>query len=170
MASAADYQHYELAFREYLQQRQVPYVSVDEARKAVFRDAKLKSFDFIVYSNRDVNWIVEVKGRRWAARKPGTRPTWQNWVTQADLDGLEQWENVFGAGFSAALVFAYWIDAEAEPPPELVFRFRERRYVFATVPLRDYISQARVRSPKWGTVNIPAAEFARFVRPAGEWF
>lgn len=165
-----DYQHYELAFREYLQTRQVPYVSVDEARKAVFRDAQLKSFDFIVYSSRDVNWLVEVKGRRWAARKPGGKPSWQNWVTRDDLDGLEQWEGVFGQGFAALLVFAYWIDAEVEPPAELVFPFRDRRYIFTVVPVRDYIQQARVRSPKWGTVNLPTAEFARFVRPAADWF
>lgn len=165
-----DFQHYELAFRDFLHHRQIPHVSVDEARKAVFRDAKLKSFDFIVYSNRDVNWLVEVKGRRFAARRSGQRPSWQNWVTRDDLDGLEQWEKVFGDGFAALLVFAYWIDDDAAPPDEILFQFRERRYVFAVVPVRDYVQQARVRSPKWGTVNVPTKEFARYIRPAAEWF
>ena len=42
--------HYEAAFEGYLRDRGVPYVSVDEAKKALFATAKLKSFDFVVYS------------------------------------------------------------------------------------------------------------------------
>jgi len=40
-------------------------VAVDEAKRAAFRDAKLKNFDFIVYSSRGTNWRVDIKGRRW---------------------------------------------------------------------------------------------------------
>jgi hypothetical protein len=161
--------HYEAAFEACLRSRQVPYVAVDEAKRAAFRDAKLKSFDFIVYSNNSTNWLVDVKGRRWAARKGSRKPAWENWVTQADIDGLEQWEEVFGVGFRALLLFAYWLQAEAEPPPEIVYSYRDERYVFAGVPLEEYKLHARVRSPKWGTVNMPTAEFARHVRPLAEW-
>ncbi|MGH7178905.1 MAG: HYExAFE family protein, partial [Tepidisphaeraceae bacterium] len=42
--------HYEAAFEAFLRQRGIPYVAVDEAKKALFADAKLKSFDFVVYS------------------------------------------------------------------------------------------------------------------------
>jgi hypothetical protein len=161
--------HYEAAFEEYLQTRQIPYVAVDEAKRAAFRDAKLKSFDFIVYAGNNTNWLVDVKGRRWVARARQRKPAWENWVTQADLDGLEQWEEVFGAGFRALLVFAYWLQVDADPPPEIVHAFRGERYVFAGVPLSEYRSHARVRSPKWGTVNMPTGEFARFVRPLADW-
>lgn len=161
--------HYEAAFENYLRSRQIPYVAVDEAKRAAFRDAKLKSFDFIVYSSGDANWLVDVKGRRWAARQGQRKPSWENWVTQADLDGLQQWETVFGVGFRALLVFAYGLQTEAEPPAEVVHRFRDERYVFAGVPLEVYRMHARVRSPKWGTVNMPTAEFARHVRPLAEW-
>jgi hypothetical protein len=91
-------------------------------------------------------------------------------VTQADLDGLTQWEEVFGAGFGGLLVFAYWISqTPPEPPPEVVHSFRDERYVFAAVPLEIYKRHARVRSPKWGTVNMPKAEFARSIRPVADW-
>jgi hypothetical protein len=160
---------YEAAFEHYVRSKQIPYVAVDEARRAAFRDAKLKSFDFIVYSTRSKNWLVDVKGRRWVARKGNGRPAWENWVTQADLDGLQQWQEVFGEGFAALLVFAYRLDAEGEPPPEIVHTFREARYVFAGVPVDDYRTEARVRSPKWGTVNLPVREFARHVRPIADW-
>jgi len=161
--------HYEAAFEDYLQARQVPYVAVDEAKRAAFRDARLKSFDFIVYSAGGPNWLVDIKGRRWVARKGNGRPAWENWVTQDDLDGLRQWQEVFGSGFAALLVFAYRLDAEGDPPPEVVYEFRAARYVFAGVPLDDYETGARVRSPKWGTVNLPVREFARHVRPIVDW-
>ena len=160
---------YEAAFEDYLQSRQIPYVAVDDAKRAAFRDAKLKSFDFIVYGADSTNWLVDVKGRRWAARPGQRKPTWENWVTQADLDGLEQWEEVFGTGFRALFVFAYWLQPEAAPPPEVVYTFRGERYVFVGVPLDEYQEHARLRSPKWGTVNMPTAAFARYARPLADW-
>ncbi len=73
--------HYELAFEHYLRERRVPYVAVDEARKALLpEDARLlvsepglgqkslKSFDFVLYG-RDANLLVEIKGRKVARRK-----------------------------------------------------------------------------------------------------
>lgn len=163
-----DHVHYEAAFEDYLRARQIPYVAVDEARKALFRDTKLKSFDFIVYSAGGCNWLADVKGRRWAPRRTSGRPSWENWATQADLDGLVQWEQVFGDGFRAMLVFAYWIDHSLAVPPEIAHSFRGQQYVFVCAPLADYRAQARTRSPKWGTVHLPVAEFSRLVRPAAE--
>jgi len=161
--------HYEAAFEHFLQQRQAPYVAVDEAKRAAFRDARLKSFDFIVYSAGPNNWLVDVKGRRFTARRDGARPSWENWVTQEDLDGLTQWETVFGAGFRALLLFAYELAADAAPPPDITHAARGRRYVFAGVPVDQYALHARVRSPKWGTVNMPTREFASHVRPLAQW-
>jgi hypothetical protein len=165
-----DHIHYESAFEDYLQRQQIPYVAVDEAKRAAFRDAKLKSFDFIVYSRTQANWLVDIKGRRWAARAGNRRPPWENWVTQADIDGLDQWEHVFGAGFQALLVFAYRLDERAaEAPAQVVHQFRGQPYVFAAVPLAEYRTHARLRSPKWETVNMPTREFARHVRPIADW-
>ncbi len=161
--------HYEAAFEDYLRGRRIPYVAVDEAKKASFRDAQLKSFDFIVYSTGQTNWLIDIKGRRWHARRPGGKPTWENWVTQEDLDGLRRWEEVFGAGFAGLLVFAYCLQSDGQPPAEIVHTFRDQRYVFAGVPVADYAAQARLRSPKWGTVNVPTAAFAQAVRPIADW-
>jgi hypothetical protein len=161
--------HYEAAFEDCLRSSGIPYVAVDEAKRAAFRDARLKSFDFIAYSANHTNWLVDVKGRRWAPRQPKRKPVWENWVTQADLDGLQQWERVFGVGFRALFVFAYWLQPEADPPPEIVHAYHDQRYVFVGVPLEEYRLHARIRSPKWGTVNLPTAEFARYARPLADW-
>ncbi len=163
--------HYEMAFQDYLQQSCVPYVAVDEAKKASFRDAKLKSFDFIVYAASQANWLTDIKGRRWTRRKGARRPALENWVTQDDLDGLLQWQRIFGDGFRALLVFAYWLDEAClqtdgwAPPPELVHVYRGAQYLFAGIPADDYRENARVRSPKWGTVNVPTRDFAERVEP-----
>lgn len=71
--------HYELAFEQYLRTRRIPYVAVDEARKALLPEdaptrlalpgadgtagTSLKSFDFVIYGAGS-NLLVEVKGRR----------------------------------------------------------------------------------------------------------
>jgi hypothetical protein len=161
--------HYEASFEHFLRARQATYVTVDEAKRATFRDAKVKSFDFILYSAKRVNWLVDVKGRRVATRGANTRGDFQNWVTQEDLDGLAEWQIVFGEGFEGLLVFAYWLDAEAPPLPDLVHEFRDCRYVFAGIALSDYSQHARVRSPKWGTVSLPRREFAALVRPISDF-
>lgn len=160
--------HYEAAFEDYLQKHQIAYVAVDEAKRSAFRDAKLKSFDFIVYARETTNWLVDIKGRRWATRRRQGKPTWENWVTQADLDGLNQWEEVFGPNFAALFVFAYLIEEAYDPPTEITHPFRDGRYVFVGLPLAEYRVHARLRSPKWGTVNMPTGEFARRARPLAQ--
>lgn len=161
--------HYEQAFEHYLQTHEIPRVAVDEARRAAFREAKLKSFDFIVYSPHQVNWLVDIKGRRVKVNATGRRRTWENWVTQADLDALRVWQEVFGAGYRGLFVFAYLIPDALDTPPEIVHAHRDNTYVFAGVAVDDYALHARQRSPKWGTVNMPTKEFVSHVRPLVDW-
>ena len=56
--------HYEAAFEAFLRDKGIPCVAVDEAKKALFANAKLKSFDFVVYSKNGPNLLVDVKGRQ----------------------------------------------------------------------------------------------------------
>ncbi|MCA9277619.1 MAG: HYExAFE family protein [Phycisphaeraceae bacterium] len=88
--------HYEQAFEHFLRERQIPFVSVNEARRALFgaqyestpmtrtpgydhdkatsdHPARpLKSFDHVLYGE-GLNLIVDVKGRKIASRKPRTK-------------------------------------------------------------------------------------------------
>lgn len=161
--------HYEVAFDDFLRARGVPFVPVDEAKKSTFRDVRLKSFDFIVYSTGGTNWLVDIKGRRWGPRGKQSRPTLENWITQDDLDGLRQWQTVFGAGFRGLLVFAYLIAPPTQTDAAFAHRHDERTYVFAAVTLDEYAEHARVRSPRWGTINVPTARFRAFVRPMADF-
>ncbi len=160
--------HYEAAFEDYLRSRGQPYVAVDEAKKAIFAGATVKSFDFLVYSESGPNLLVDVKGRKFPDAVRGKRQpsrAWENWVTRQDLDGLAEWEKVFGDDFQAALVFAYWLQG---PPLRSPFAdvhvFREKHYAFMAVTLAEYVLAARTRSEKWQTVTMPTAAFTRAAR------
>ncbi|MCC7191674.1 MAG: HYExAFE family protein [Phycisphaeraceae bacterium] len=158
--------HYELAFEHYLRANAIPYVAVDEARRALQgRDLRitLKSFDFVVYSKAASNLLVDVKGRKHSGR---SGKSLQNWVTQDDVECMSEWAKIFGAGFEPAFVFMFW--CEAEPPDALfqeMFEFSGKWYAVLAVKLVDYVRDLRPRSARWGTVNIPSASFNQYTKP-----
>jgi hypothetical protein len=158
--------HYEAAFEAWLRRRGVPYVAVDEAKKALFTDTSLKSFDFVVYNPGGANLLVDIKGRRF--RTGSGDSTKQTWATEADVADLGEWERVFGDGFVGVLVFAYWID-----PPLIAtdddFGHRDRFYQFFGVELREYRERMRPRSAKWKTVSLRTEDFHDVARPLARW-
>ena len=168
--------HYEAAFEEFLRRRRIPYVAVDEAKRALFADSKLKSFDFVVYSPVGNNLLVDVKGRSLRHRSTPAatgRRGFETWATQTDIDDLAQWEQVFGTGFRAMLAFVYWIDPpvilEVEPPSPEVIEYKNRWYCLMAVELQEYRQHMRKRSTKWGTVCLGAETFRQLARPIQSW-
>lgn len=177
MALAQRRHHYEQAFEEYLRARRIPYVAVDEARKALLppgvplsiphgeRNAALKSFDFVIYGDSS-NLLLEVKGRRVGTPGRSGSPRLECWVTQDDVDSLHCWERLFGEGFHAAFLFVYW--CEQQPPDALfqeVFEHRGRWYALRVVRLGDYAAAMRVRSPRWRTLDLAPATFTQISHP-----
>jgi hypothetical protein len=159
--------HYEAAFEEYLRQRGVPYVIVDDAKRALFADAQLKSFDFVVYCQNGANLLVDIKGRQ-KRHRSGKGATFQSWATERDVTDLNQWQQVFGEGFKAVLVFIYWIDAPLTPEPGM-FEHKDRWYLMVAVDLNEYRNHMRRRSAKWETVSIPSDDFRALARPLESW-
>jgi hypothetical protein len=158
--------HYEAAFEAYLRNRGIPYVAVDEARKALFADARLKSFDFVVYNQSGANLLVDIKGRQLRSKSGGR--SLQTWVTEQDVADMLQWQEVFGDGFVAVLMFIYWIDPPLVPDPGM-FEHKDRWYLAMGVELREYQQHMRRRSVKWETVAVPQAEFRSLARPIDCW-
>jgi hypothetical protein len=158
--------HYEAAFEAYLRHRGIPYVAVDEAKKALFANAKLKSFDFVVYSKNGPNLLVDVKGRQ--LRDRTSRRGFETWTTERDVEDLMQWEQVFGEGFKAILTFVYWIDPPLAAEPGM-FEHRDRWYLLMGIDLGEYRNAMRRRSAKWETVSLPAEEFRSLARPLESW-
>jgi len=157
--------HYEAAFEDYLRAKGWPYVAVDQAKKAIFAGASVKSFDFLIYSSSGPNLLADVNGRKFPGSgggRPQSQRAWENWITRQDVQGLGEWEKVFGEGFTAFLVFAYWLQGPPQRAPfEDVHLFRGRNYAFLGIPLQAYLAAAKPRSAKWQTINMPSAQFAR---------
>jgi hypothetical protein len=158
--------HYEAAFEAFLRDKGIPYVAVDEAKKALFANAKLKSFDFVVYSKNGPNLLVDVKGR--SLRNRSSRSGFETWATERDVDDLMQWEQVFGEGFKAVLGFVYWIEPPLSPSAGM-YCHRDRWYLLLGVELAEYRSAMRRRSAKWETVALPAQDFQALARPLESW-
>ncbi|MEM8756306.1 MAG: HYExAFE family protein [Planctomycetota bacterium] len=115
--------HYERAFEAYLRTTRTPYISVDEAKRALLPPKpmlsvrtegpagtpgpaeSLKSFDFVMYTGSPEavgrpHLLVEVKGRR-VGRKGDrvltTKGRLENWVTRDDITALDRWQALFNA-------------------------------------------------------------------------
>ena len=161
--------HYEAAFENYLLSRCVPYAPVDESRRRVCCQIRIKSFDLLVYPAVGRYWIADIKGRRFPyPRSRGQAHYWENWVTRADLDGLAAWERSFGQGFESRFVFAYLLEGPPNRwPVGRPHSFRGAYYAFLSISLADYAAHARVRSLRWETLSMSSRSFRDLARPVG---
>ena len=169
--------HYEAAFEAYLRQERMPYVAVDERRRALVdglgKDGgSIKSLDFIVSPGGEdpiaKRWLVDIKGRRFPSGQKQPQ-YWRNWSTEDDLRSLARWQKEFGPAFEAALVFAYQLTADRTPTPaEQVFYHQDTPYAFVGIRLADYLAASRPLSARWRTVSMPVAEFRRRAQPLVE--
>lgn len=158
--------HYDQAFEHYLRSKRIPYVAVDEARRALQGPTNLKNFDFVVYGEGRENLLVDVKGRKHTGR---SRKQLDNWVSEDDIAHMLRWESIFGDGFKATLVFLYW--CEAQPPDALfmeTFSHAGRWYTVLAITVEAYQQHMKQRSPKWHTVNMPAEAFTELSQPLME--
>ena len=69
---------------QWLRAVKVPYICVDEAKKALFAGQKLKVFHFVAYHNSGRNSLIHCGER-----------------TKENLDDLRRWAEIFGDGFRA---------------------------------------------------------------------
>jgi len=163
--------HYELAFEAYLAKRGTPCVAIEDVKHFAKRRTGTKIFDYIVYPSGGKACLVDVKGRKSTATDAQTDCRQKNWVTRADIEGLTEWQKVFGEDYSAQFVFAYWLTkrpcspvggAQEEMPPS--FGFAGRQYSFWLVPLADYARHQQRLSKRWDTISIPREVFRRISR------
>ena len=152
--------HYERAFESWLLDNRVAYIAIDETKKKAFRNAKIKSFDFLICPPNQHNIIAEVKGKLFKGSSLTGLCGLECWVSIDDVNGLAGWQEVFGPGHAAAFVFAYRIEkADVDFDGRDYYDYADNRYVFFAVSLDDYCRHMKRRSPKWRTVTLPADRF-----------
>jgi len=164
--------HYEAAFEAYLRDREIGFIAVDEAKRSQLGEHCVKSVDFIIVGPETSKLVVDVKGRKFPGG-PASAPrcVWQNWAEEEDVHGLQRWANHFGREFRGMLAFAYHIVAPFTLPEDVPdqFLFRDKRYLFRGIAASDYQTVMRPRSPRWGTVHLPTAEYRKLIRPFSEF-
>src|SRR5690349_2418753 len=160
--------HYEAAFEAYLQARRLCYIAVDETRRPPLGQDSIKSLDFVVFGDNGARLVVDVKGRRFPAGPPERpRRVWECWATRDDIDGIRRWTQMWGPPYQGLFVFAYHIQPSVQlaDDTEDLWTWRGKRYLLRAIPVEDYSQHMRVRSPKWGTVDLPNGVFRQLVRP-----
>ncbi len=71
----------------WLKREKLPYIRVDEAKRALFAGARLRSFHFVVYmAKTGPNWLV-----------------WAGPLNRECRVDMQQWESIFGEGFVAVI-------------------------------------------------------------------
>ncbi len=72
---------------DWLKREILPYIRVDEAKRALFAGARLRSFHFVVYmAKTGPNWLV-----------------WAGPLNRECRVDMQQWESIFGDGFVAVI-------------------------------------------------------------------
>lgn len=156
--------HYENAFQSWLIENKVQHIDIDQSKRALFHRNKIKSFDFLIYTQSEV-LIVEVKGRKFKGDSLAGLKGLQNWVTTEDIQGLIAWENSFGQGYKGVFVFAYCLEKPFVDKDGLeIYEFDSRRYFFFLIDLASYQQNMKQRSPRWKTVNLSSENFRKYIK------
>ncbi len=154
--------HYEKAFENWLIDNRIKFTAIDQSKRAAFGKVKLKSFDFLLYRKDKPVIIAEVKGRIFKGTSFEKLRRFECWVLADDVEGLLQWQNVFGKGHEAYFIFAYNIEnIDVDFDGRAVYESAGQRYSFAAIKLDDYRRFMKLRSPKWRTVTLGADDFRR---------
>ncbi|PQO46152.1 HYExAFE family protein [Blastopirellula marina] len=157
--------HYEVALEAFFRHERIPYIAVDERRRALLGSGSLKSLDFIATpSGGEMSWLIDVKGRKFPSGRKNRY--WKNWTTKDDLQSLSEWQRLLGPQFRGMLVFVYDVTGDLAPVPDrLLFPHQDRLYAFISVRLDLYLAWAREISPRWKTMSMPTVPFRQLAEP-----
>lgn len=154
---------YERAFENWLIDRQIDYIAIDEYKTAEFGHPEIKSFDFLLHLPGGQIIIAEVKGRSFKGTSLVNLTGFECWVTKEDVDGLSKWQQILGTGHKAVFIFVYRIEnIDVDFDGREIFEFDSNRYVLFYIRLDDYRKYMKRRSPKWQTVTLPADIFRQY--------
>ena len=157
---------YERAVEEYLRSHQLPYLAVNQRRRALAAQRSLKNFDFLVRARSGQHYLMEVKGRPFPYVHRARKVYWENWVHEEDLEGLRLWRDYFGFGFTGLVCYAYLV-TEAEFLESFPSRsqWQGRNFGLVALTLEDFLQWAEQRSSRWRAKHIPPVLFRQLIHP-----
>lgn len=150
--------HYEEAFCLWLCENGVKFSHVKQTERLKVDLASVKSFDFIIDTPR-CSYIVELKGREFDGSSLENLRGLQNWVTSDDVQCMQAWQSAI-ENASGLFVFCYLLnDYFADTDGRDAIEYDGSKYAFIAITLDDYKTYMSLRSPKWRTVYLFAADF-----------
>ena len=172
--AAKTHAHYEDAFKRYLGDHRVPFVTVQQLVRSSDEIGRIKNFDLLVHAPDGRHYIVDVKGKRFPSSAGSREVFWENWIHLDDLDGLVAWEEHFGPGYTGLLVFVYWLQADVsldvardKPTPATLnlYECQGRQYLMVGITVSDFLDNCRRRSLRWQALDVPDKVFLNLIRP-----
>ncbi|HPS55110.1 MAG TPA: HYExAFE family protein [Sedimentisphaerales bacterium] len=163
--------HYELVFENWLIDNHVKYTRIDETKRARLGKASIKSFDYLVDAGNGNTIIADVKGRKFKGTSFEKLTSLQCWVTETDITDIEFWQKIFGEGHCSVFIFAYEVEnVDVDFDGREVYEYKGKRYLFFCIELDKYKKNMKVRSPKWKTVTLSAADFRNYAVEMKDFF
>ncbi len=164
MKRRGTYSHYELAFENFLRDKGLLYIAVNEAKRPIYKGQRVKNFDFIIYTGRSMI-LADIKGKQFPYESKLGRNYWENWIGLDDGKYLALWKRIFGGQTKGLIIFVYLIKYKQDLNSfKDVYKFKGKYYGLAAIEIDKYLDNSKPRS-KHGKGTFNAISISREKMP-----
>ena len=162
--------HYEIMFENFLRENNFLYIAINEAKRPVFNEERIKNFDFIVVSKSGKLILIDIKGKQFPYKSEYGKNYWENWIGIDDGKFLKMWSKIFGNNAIGILVFAYLIKyKEDEKYFKDIFTFKRNKYGLVAIEINEYLKHSKPRSKSgkgtFNAISVSREKLSKLVRP-----
>lgn len=171
MKRSGNHSHYEKAIEAYLIDRKISYLAINEGKKVLANNKKVKNFDFLINSKRKLK-AIDIKGKRFGYDK-ATSNLWENWVHEQDILSLNEWQKEFkknGVTIEPVFIYAYLLrNKEQRGLFKITYKYKRKTYGLVAISLKDYKKHLKPRSNSPKSVDVSRRLFAKIVKPIDQY-
>lgn len=162
------YSHYELMFENFLREQQFLYIAINEGKRPIFKDERVKNFDFIAVSKSRKLILMDIKGKQFPYESKLGKNYWENWVGLDDVKFLRMWAEIFNT--IGIIVFPYLIKYKGDERLfRDIFKFKGNSYGIVAIEVDDYHKNSKPRSRSgegtFNAISVSRELFSKLVKP-----
>lgn len=155
--------HYEKMFETVLRNSQILYIAINEAKRPIFQNNKIKNFDFIIFSKNGI-FLIDIKGKQFPYEHKKSKNYWENWITKDDISGLQTWSKKMN--FKGIILFPYFIKYNKDTKYfKDIIIYKRRKYGLVAIDAFDYLKNCKIRSKEFNAIYISRKRFKTLVKP-----
>ena len=167
MKRTGNHSHYENAVEAYFIEKKISYMAVNEGKKVLANNQKVKNFDFLINSKKSVI-ALDVKGKQFGYDSAPSN-LWENWIMEQDITSLENWKKEFkksGVNIEPIFMYAYLLrNKDQHSTFKITYKFKGKTYGLVGISLKDYKKNLKVRSNSPKSVCVSRKVFAEITKP-----